>query len=195
MKRGTTLVLRWSRGFAALLLSLLLAACALPAPRPSPAPRPERAEIGRFNLEGRLALRQGERPYHAGISWRHDAGADEILLTGPLGQGIAELNRDAQGARLTTAEGKRYQAADWAALAQDVLGLTLPLNELPRWLAAQVEARNRDEEGRPRQAIVDGWQIDYLDYESEARNALPTLLEMRRDDIDLRLKIDQWQIP
>ncbi|WP_186453812.1 lipoprotein insertase outer membrane protein LolB [Denitratisoma sp. DHT3] len=175
-----------------LLLPLLLAACALQPPVP---PRPARAAIDSFSLEGRLALRQGERPYHAGISWRHDIQRDEILLTGPLGQGIAELDRDPRGARLTTSEGKVHQAPDWAALAEEVLGLTLPLNELPRWLAARVEARSRDEQGRPRRAWVDGWQIDYLDYESDSEDALPTLLEMRRDDIDLRLKIDQWQLP
>jgi outer membrane biogenesis lipoprotein LolB len=40
----------------------------------------------------------------------------------------------------------------------------------------------------------DGWQIAYLVYESAAPDALPTLIELRRDDIDVRLKIDTWQI-
>lgn len=172
-------------------LALLLSACAgLPAP-----PRPDRAAIDSFNLEGRLSVRQGERPYHANVSWRHEPARDEILLTGPLGQGIAELTRDARGARLLTAERKEYLAPDWAALAQEVLGLTLPLNELPRWLAGGVEARSRDNYQRPRRALADGWQIDYLDYESDREDALPSLMEMSRDDIGLRLKIDQWQIP
>lgn len=173
-------------------LAWLLTAC---ASLPAPPPRPERGSIGSFSLEGRIAARQGERPYHAGISWRHGAQEDAILLTGPLGQGIAELTRDHQGARLVTAEGRTYQAADWAALAEEVLGLTLPLKELPHWLAARVDARSRDEQGRPRRALADGWIIDYLSYESEQPDALPTLMEMQRDDIDLRLKIDQWQIP
>lgn len=172
-------------------LALLLSACAgLPTP-----PRPDRADIKSFTLEGRLSVRQGERPYHANISWRHSMTQDDILLTGPLGQGIAELTRDQGGARLLTAEGKEYHAASWTSLAQEVLGLTLPLNELPHWLAARIEARNRDRYNRPRRALADGWQIDYLDYESDREDALPTLMEMSQDDINLRLKIDQWQIP
>ena len=60
-----------------------------------------------------------------------------MLLSGPLGQGVARLTRDAQAqppARLELADGKSYAAVDWQALAQQVFGQALPLDALPQWL-------------------------------------------------------------
>lgn len=179
------------RGWA-MLFGLVLSACvSLP-----PTPRPMRGSIEAFTLEGRVSVRRDERPYHGGIHWEHTAAHDEILLTGPLGQGLAALNRDANGARLVTSDGKEYRAENWGALADEILGLTLPLDALPHWLAGNAPIiRGRDAQGRPRRAESQGWQIEYLDYESDLRDALPTLLELQRERIHVKLKIDQWQLP
>jgi outer membrane biogenesis lipoprotein LolB len=37
-----------------------------------------------------------------------------------------------------------------------------------------------------------GWSIEYLGYESAAPDALPILMRARRDEVDLRLKVDSW---
>lgn len=133
-----------------------------------------------FEFDGRVAVRQGEARHHVNISWRHDVGNDEILLTTPLGQGVAELSRNAAGARLVMADRREFVAADWEGLAQQLFGARLPLNDLPAWVAGHAGAS------------AGGWRVEYLDYQSNARDALPTLLEMRRDDIEVRLKIDEW---
>jgi outer membrane lipoprotein LolB len=146
---------------------------------PVPPERTPRA-LTAFTLDGRIAVRQGERRHYANIAWQHRPRHDVILLTTPLGQGIAELSRDESGARLQMADGKAFAAADWEGLAARALGSRLPLNDLPRWLA-----------GTP-PAAASGWQVEYLDYQSAAPDALPTLIELRRDDIEVRLKIDQW---
>lgn len=133
-----------------------------------------------FAFEGRVSVRQGEIRHHANIYWRHGSGRDEILLTTPLGQGVAELSRDASGARLVMADRREYAAPDWETLSARVFGSPLPLDGLPAWLS-----------GRP-PAVGNGWRIDYLDYQSEAADALPTLIELKRDEMELRLKIDEW---
>jgi len=51
---------------------------------------------------------------------------------------------------------------------------------MPKWLAGQPPAP------------ASGWQVTYLDYESAAADALPTLIELRRDDIEVRVRIDDW---
>ena len=43
--------------------------------------------------------------------------------------------------------------------------------------------------------LSDGWLVAYLEYESDAADALPTLVELRREDIEVRLKIDEWLLP
>jgi outer membrane lipoprotein LolB len=115
------------------------------------------------------------------MAWRHKRDRDEILLTTPLGQGMAELTRDARGARLLTADGREFTALDWEDLATKVFGFRLPLDRLPAWLAGKQPAN------------VSGWRVSYLDYESDAVDALPTLIEVKHDDdLELRLKIDSW---
>jgi outer membrane lipoprotein LolB len=134
---------------------------------------------GSFSLEGRLSVRQGETLHHVGINWRHEAARDEIFLSGPLGQGLAELTRDENGARLLMADRKIITAPDWEGLAERALGARLPLSNLPRWLATVPPEPT---------FLVDGWRIDILD----VADGRPALIELRRDDIEARLKIDGW---
>ena len=138
-------------------------------------------------------MRQGETSHHANIAWRHAADADSILLATPLGQGVAELTRDAGGAHLVTGEGES-SAPDWEALSERVFGVPLPLANLPRWVVGGAPATTRDRQGRPEAARADGWDIRYLDYESPEAAALPVLMEFRRADMELRLKVDQWEL-
>jgi outer membrane lipoprotein LolB len=155
----------------------VLAGCAsLPPPAASPQPT---FSAGGFALEGRLSVRQGETRHHVGISWRHEAARDEIFLSGPLGQGVAELTRDQTGARLLTADRQLTTAADWESLAERAFGARLPLSNLPRWLAGAPLAPTFQ---------VDGWRIDVLD----VADGRPTLIELRRDDIEALLRIDSW---
>lgn len=139
-------------------------------------------------------MRQDQTRHYANIEWRHNTDTDEILLTTPLGQGVAELTRDARGARLVTADRQVVDAPDWESLSARVFGFALPLAQMPRWLLGDVAPAVRDSRGRPQAAPAGGWDIRYVDYESDAPNALPVLIELRRDDMELRLKVDSWQI-
>ena len=157
-------------------VALLLAGCATVGALPQ---RPAVGDITQFAFVGRLAVRQGENRHHVNVDWRHDARSDEILLTTPLGQGVAELVRDAGGARLTLADRRSYTAADWGALSQQVFGFPLPLGASPRWLLGELGA-------------TEGWRVTVVAREAERADGLPTVIELERDDIALRLKIDEW---
>lgn len=195
-----------------LLASLMLSACATLQPgaetgasantATTAAARPARPAIAAWTLDGRILVRQGEQRHSTGISWQHAGAAnsaqnDEILLTTPLGQGLAELRRDTDGAHLRLADRREFRAADWEGLAVEVFGFFLPLSALPRWLVGDAPEHAKDIEhdelGRLRHMRADGWYLTYLDYERATADALPTLIELRRADIEARLKIDAWQ--
>lgn len=163
-------------GLLALMLALSLAGCATVS---GVMPRPAAHEIQQFSFVGRLAVRQGETRHHVNVDWRHDKLRDEILLTTPLGQGVAELVRDAGGARLTLADKRSFAANDWSALSQRVFGFPLPLGASARWLLGDI-------------AATEGWRVTVIERETEQADALPTVIELERDDIAVRLKIDEW---
>lgn len=181
---------------AALLLALALAGCAGVSRHAEEAvlERPDVGQVVEFEFTGRISVRQGDTHHAANLSWQHGLAYDEILLSSPLGQGLAQLSRDASGARLITADQQRLEAADWESLATQALGAELPVAQLPRWLVADAPpGARRDAAGRPASFRQDGWSVQYQSYQSESALALPRLIVVGRDDIEVRLKIDAWQ--
>ncbi|MDR2240681.1 MAG: lipoprotein insertase outer membrane protein LolB [Zoogloeaceae bacterium] len=173
----------------------LLAGCAML--EPAPPSRPPREAIASFHIEGRIAVRRAEENFSAGIDWRHDAQSDEIVISGPLGQGLARLSARAGAALLETSDRKRYAAPDLESLSEQVFGARLPVSGLGRWAlgrAGDGGAISVDAAGRPVALSEQGWIIEYLRYESEAPNALPALLHAQREDVEVRLVIDQWRV-
>lgn len=160
----------------ALILAFIISACAT---RPIAPSRPAVEAITAFACVGRLAVRQGETRHYINIDWRHDPTSDSILLTTPLGQGVAEIERDAAGARLTLADRRNFTAADWNELSQEVFGFPLPLSGATRWLLGDLRQ-------------TDGWRVTVVEREGDAPDSLPTVIELERDDIAVRLKIDEW---
>lgn len=185
------------RLFLAAASLALAAGCATLEPAGG-ASRPARESIEAFRIEGRIAVRRAGESFSAAIEWQHDAHADEMILSGPLGQGLAHLSSGGGTALLETADQKRYVAADLDGLSGQVFGTPLPVAGLGRWVlgrSASTGAARRDAAGRLASLSEQGWEIEYLRYEDGSRDALPELLQARRQDVEVRLKIDSWSIP
>src|SRR5207302_1842950 len=118
------MVMRRAAAYA--LAALVLGGCAQLETRP--------AQKAEFDLAGRLAARYGEESFTGNIAWRHAKDFDEMLITTPLGQGVARIAREGDQATLTTAEPREYHAADVESLTQQVLGFRLPLDGLADWV-------------------------------------------------------------
>lgn len=188
--------------FAA-LAALLLSACAgLPAPPPEMPDSPSRfasAEtVGAFRLAGRIAVKYDGQGFSGTLSWTHDAHRDEMLLQSPLGQGVARIERGANGVALTDADGKVYRAATVEALTGEALGWPLPLRGLEHWVlgrAAPGSAARRiaGDGGRLAGLIQDGWRVDFERYRMVQGAMLPGRLEAAYgNDMSVRLVIDRW---
>ena len=185
------------RRISALLACGLLAACAS-APQVPLAPRDQ---IGDFAIEARFALRVSlpDRPPESSggrLEWEHRNGNDHILISSPLGVGVAEIDVDPTRGRLRTADGQLRESADADALMAEVTGQRLPVRQLPGWLLGRTGSTSvvtSDSAGRPARLSEAGWQIDYV-YPDDNPGALPKLVSLRRDDeIDLRLRIEEWR--
>ncbi|HEX6156029.1 MAG TPA: outer membrane lipoprotein LolB [Burkholderiales bacterium] len=132
-----------------------------------------------FSLAGRIAVRSGNEAFTGNIAWRHVKSGDEILLSTPTGQGVAQILRQGDAVVLKTSEGKEYRAVDSEALTERVLGFRLPIEGL----AETVQGRASPVlEGR-------GWKIEYQDYDAQKR---PTRLRLTNAGAEVRLAIHQW---
>ena len=141
--------------------------------------------LASFFVSGRLALRQGERRDFLKFDWQHDSVRDTVLLLSPLGQGIAEIVRADDGARLLRPGEVPVEAADIATLTQQLLGTAVPLQELANWLRGAHGAAGE----------IDGWRIvvtQSVAHPSSATGRLPRRLEAHRGEVALTLIVDDW---
>jgi outer membrane lipoprotein LolB len=131
------------------------------------------------------------------FDWRHDgAGSDELLITSPLGQGVARISRQDGKVRLVTADSKEYVAPDAEGLTEQVLGWRLPLSGLPDWIRGRPTPGSpaqlrRDDTGRVVELTQDDWRVDYQEFEG----ALPSRVRLARGDLEIRLVIERWTHP
>jgi outer membrane lipoprotein LolB len=157
---------------AALLLAALLVACAQVELKPPEGPL-------EFSLAGRIAARSGTEAFTGNIAWRHALTGDELLISTPTGQGIAQIVRQGDAVVLKTAEGQEYRARDSESLTARVLGFPLPLEGLAQWV-----------QGKPSPALENhGWRIEYQEYDEQKR---PTRMRVSNEGAELRLAISQW---
>jgi outer membrane lipoprotein LolB len=153
----------------------------------------------RFVLEGRVAVKAGDQNYSGGMRWERRDTDEVVLLSTPLGQGVAEIRRDARGLSLVDGEGRRQEAADIDSLARSALGAPIPLSGLVHWLSARPRPVSPhlaylDDMGRVKRLEQDGWRIDYDRYQDRGGIELPARLFARRgEDIEFRLIIDSWE--
>jgi len=174
------------RSLRAAAATMLLAACAAPGFQ-LPASDVE------FELAGRIAMKYRDEAASGNIAWRHGLKDDELLLTSPLGQGLARLARSGEEVTLTTQDGREYKAADAESLTEQVLGFRLPLAGLADWVRARPApgpaVTRRDTEGRFAQIEQFGWKVEYLEYAGK----LPSRLNLSYPGVQLRLAIAEWK--
>lgn len=144
--------------------------------------------VHRFVAEGRISVRQGDRRDHLRFRWEHSPDRDGLLLMSPLGQGLAELTRDAGGARLVQPGAPVVVADSLRQLAQQVFSHPLPLDVVTDWLRG----------ARPELAgEVDGWRVAITENSipPAGKARLLRVMEAGRGDIEFKLIVDDWELP
>lgn len=177
-------------GSVGLLLSLTLVACATVSLPPS-------APISvstNWSLSGRIGIQSDAQNLSGNLRWQHRADSDVLLLTTPLGQGVARIERTPAGVTLDVPKQPLRSAPDAESLTQGALGYALPVTGLIWWIQAQPDPARpfdeaRDAAGRLERLKQDGWTIDYLQY-TENR---PRKLTLAREGLEIRLVADEWR--
>lgn len=175
---------------AALALVLVLAGCAPAEIRPT-------FQAVEFELAGRLGARYQSESFTGNLTWKHARDADELLISTPLGQGVARIARQGNAIVLATAEPREYRATDAELITERVLGFRVPLAGLADWVrgrpspqvpGASPAQAEYSPDGKLKTLEQSGWKIEYQDYEG----ARPTRMRLVYPGIELRLAITQW---
>ncbi len=186
----------------------LIAGCAMIETKPvgvsviitEPVAIAENASSTDFGLIGRISVQDEKQRFSGGVRWQHAGLDDEISLHSPLGQIMAQIVQDNEGARLTTSEQKVFFASDIEILTERVLGWRIPVAGLQYWVQgehfpATVAIKHLDSEGRTVAINQDGWEINYASYfpMQSAQSARPRVLVLNYEALRIKLVVDNWE--
>lgn len=99
---------------------------------------------------------------------------------------MAELTRDAAGARLVQPNQATIAADTLTQLAQRVVGAPLPLEAMADWLRGARPALNGEE---------DGWRVEISETSAYRQHRLLRIMEAHREDVEFKLVVDDWDAP
>ena len=156
---------------------------------------PAQAQV--FSLEGRISVHYGEESLSGKFSWNHAPQADQLSLSTPLGNQIAQISRDGAGVILVNSRQERFGAPDVETLTEQQLGWRLPLAGLVDWVRGQPQGAaaeaERDASGRLTKLKEAGWVIDYTYADAGIRPQRLILNYPRAEKpLEIRLVVDSW---
>jgi outer membrane lipoprotein LolB len=174
-----------------LMAALLLTACTTTPLAP----------MGGHSASGRLSIRNGGDAHYANFEWESAPSRDRIALNTPLGQTVAELQVSYAGEKavhavLRQSDGQSQSADEPDLLLAEATGWRLPVSGLRWWLLGQPAPGAVREEATEsgKRIFQDGWQIDASQFsEPVPGRSVPGKLELRRDDLTVRIVISEWQ--
>lgn len=192
--------------FAALLASLVVAACA-PVPVRTPGTASQlAAQAAReqalgaqqnWSLDGRFAASDGQRGGSGSLSWQQHGQQYRFTLRAPVTGKTVQLEGGPNGAILTGAGSETLVGRDAGAVLNQEFGWDVPVADLAWWVRG-LRAPGRPAilsfgaNGLPATLDQDGWHVDYRDWYAERNPPLPRKVYASRDPYTVRVFIEQW---
>jgi len=180
---------------AALAGALLTAACTT-APYESGIPA---APSAPFDLSGRVLVSYDGRAFSSSLRWQHAPGRNEVWLSSPLGQTLAYIVDDGEGALFTGADQRQFRAASIESITRQALGWELPVTGLKYWVRGDLapgrapDTVARDGDQRIIQLEQGGWRIALSYYPKLEYEGLPRRIDLVGGSHQIRLVIDTWR--
>lgn len=157
------------------------------------------AQLQYWTLQGRLAVTNGSESWHLDMSWQQQGDNYIIKLFVPFGAGQIQLRGDHNGVVLDDGENTPLYADNADSLLYESTGLKIPVEGLRYWVRGLPDPGMSNGEmnlsaGKLKQLHQGGWQLRFRRYQQVNNTSLPQKLFLHRDDLDVRLVIDQWQL-
>ncbi len=199
------------RHLVAGLLATLLASCAAVPPSKDKPPLSVRTELYQsrvavlsafehWSMDGRLAVSDSEDGGSGKLEWRKNPTLSELEFRGALGRGAWQLDIRPGRAVLSLANGETWEAPEVSSLVRAHIGWEIPVGALEWWIRGLVDpvggARPElDEAGRINRLSQHGWTVEYQRYKKFFGMDLPTKIEARNGERQVKLVMRSWSFP
>lgn len=179
-----------------------------------------RAQLVRWELQGKLGVRTNDLGGAASLLWRRDGARHRIELFGPFGSNRVVIKQDAHAAALRDSANQIWRAKTAREVLFQSAGWHVPFEELTRWVVGlpaggegEGENKTRDAAGNLSMLREAGWTVRYLawdDAQNEFNLALPRTVYLSAspsvtaglvhrksgrpvERLEVRLALKQWR--
>lgn len=155
-------------------------------------------QIKQFALKGRLGVITKPKSFSARLAWQHSDLQDNVDIYSPLGGKVANITKTPEQVTLTDNQEKVISEKNVETLTENTLGFSLPLSGLSFWALGRpynegiVNLMTWDENGRVNSLEQNGWHIEYSNYMLNGDLALPNKVNLKSDQITIKLIVDEW---
>lgn len=152
-----------------------------------------------WRLQGRATVDSEQGGGQVRIRWSHRGKEGRLAVSNPLGQTLMVLRHSPQGLRLRDQEGRTYRGRQAREVLRQRLGSWVPVDRFSGW-ALGLPTRSEDppagldERGLPLRLERAPWSVEYTGYRRTDGVWLPTAMEISREGVQLRIRVDQWKL-
>ena len=161
--------------------------------------------VGAWEMRGRLTVDTGERGFQGSFNWRQQNDALELVVRGPLRNGVLQVAGEPDELTVTTSRGETRTLTDPEAELSEIVGWWLPVASLPDWLLGFPDGdypavTNPGTDGTLASLEQRLWRVDYPEYGLATTNGgvgsqvlVPRRIDLSYGALTLKLTVDDWQ--
>ncbi|MBE1301625.1 MAG: outer membrane lipoprotein LolB [Alteromonadaceae bacterium] len=154
----------------------------------------------KWTAKGRIAFDDGNEKFSATVTWKQDQQQYDARLSKLIGGTLLHLVQEPLIVRMEV-DDKHYRDIDAELLIQRVFGWDIPVASFPNWLLAKPNEKQlqpgsvESQDGQIKRFTTEqGWLVSYQNYQQVRGIELPKSLQIKKDNIKIKLRISEWQL-
>ena len=157
-------------------------------------------DISNWLLNARFSFITENEAWSGKLAWQQKSNNEYLMhFSDPAGQGVMQLSGNNEQVELRLADGSNYQAEDAETLLRQETNWDLPIKSLWRWIRALPDPdlplkSEMDDQGLPAKFIQQGWEVSYQSYQQVDNRYFPRKINIKKDDLKLKLIVMNWMV-
>lgn len=147
--------------------------------------------LKKWQIEGRIALSSKQDSWQANLEWEHQPQNDLLKLSGPLGQGGANITLTPHNVAIDRGGNDVQFSDEPEQFINQQLGLSVPIYALRYWIVGLSDPSKKSQQTEKGFEQL-AWQIHYKSMQLVKGVVLPKSMVVSNSQVKLKIFIDQW---
>ena len=158
------------------------------------------AEIRQWQMQATVKLSHETKRWGFKLRWQCSRARYRLDLYAPSGQQLLQFTGNSGGAQAKDSKGQVFHSDDAEALAEEMLGVAVPISSLCVWLLGIPDENysdrriDLDTQGRLLSLFQRDWDLSYLDYRNYQDQGayLPAAITLTQGNVKIQVNVSRW---